>query len=59
MVTVNPGGTGRPMRVISARFAPLPPSRSAIAARPSAKSYTYRIAAPFVGAACCAGLEYV
>ena len=27
VVIVNPGGTGTPMRIISARFAPLPPSR--------------------------------
>ena len=27
VVTVNPGGTGTPMRVISARLAPLPPSK--------------------------------
>src|SRR3954447_8865064 len=40
---VKPGGTGRPMTVISARFAPLPPSRSAIARLPSLKSYTYLV----------------
>jgi len=43
---VNPGGTGIPRSVISARFAPLPPSRSPIWARPSAlpapKKYTLR-----------------
>src|SRR6185437_9653058 len=33
---VNPGGTGRPRLAISARFAPLPPSRSRISALPSA-----------------------
>jgi hypothetical protein len=42
---VKPGGTGRPMLVISARLAPLPPSRFFISARPSAcpfpKKYTY------------------
>src|SRR5665811_1364728 len=37
---MNPGGTGRPIRVISARFAPLPPSRSLRSLWPSAKSYT-------------------
>src|SRR5665811_1685283 len=40
VVMVNPGGTGRPIRVISARFAPLPPSRSLRSLLPSAKSYT-------------------
>src|SRR5215470_202831 len=38
---VNPGGTGSPSLVISARLAPLPPSRSAIVRSPSWKSYTY------------------
>src|SRR4029453_9343564 len=42
---VNPGGTGRPALVISARFAPLPPSVSFIVRSPSAlplpKKYTY------------------
>ena len=33
---VNPGGTGRPALVISARFAPLPPSVSFIVRSPSA-----------------------
>src|SRR4051794_5181516 len=33
---VNPGGTGTPMLVISARFAPLPPSRFFISLFPSA-----------------------
>lgn len=37
------GGTGSPSRVISARFAPLPPSRSAISRPPSANGYTYRV----------------
>src|SRR5262249_40532045 len=45
---VNPGGTGRPRPAISARFAPLPPSRFFIAALPSAvpppKAYTKRAA---------------
>ena len=36
VVIVKPGGTGRPRRVISARLAPLPPSRSFILAPPSA-----------------------
>ncbi|MDH6522166.1 hypothetical protein M2159_008545 [Streptomyces sp. SAI-090] len=30
--TAKPGGTGRPMEVISARLTPLPPSRCAAAA---------------------------
>jgi hypothetical protein len=33
---VKPGGTGIPIAVISARFAPLPPKRSFILAEPSA-----------------------
>src|SRR6478752_8232863 len=33
---VKPGGTGRPRLAISARLAPLPPSRSRISVRPSA-----------------------
>ncbi|MNS58100.1 hypothetical protein D3C72_910070 [compost metagenome] len=37
---VKPGGTGSPALVISARLAPLPPSRSFIEALPSAKRYT-------------------
>src|SRR6185437_2804727 len=37
----NPGGTGRPRLVISARFAPLPPRRSFMSRLPSLKSYTY------------------
>src|SRR5919198_542333 len=37
---VKPGGTGRPMLVISARFAPLPPSRSRMVALPSRNRYT-------------------
>ena len=52
MDTVNPGGTGSPALVISARFAPLPPSRSRIVRSPSAepppKKYTYFA----LGAAC-------
>src|SRR5919112_4319690 len=32
---VNPGGTGRPIRHISARFAPLPPSSGFIVPLPS------------------------
>jgi hypothetical protein len=35
VVIVNPGGTGRPMRHISARFAPLPPSSGFIVPLPS------------------------
>src|SRR5205823_14426603 len=42
---VNPGGTGRPALVISARPAPLPPRRSFMVRLPSAfpfaKKYTY------------------
>src|SRR5262245_44709121 len=45
---VKPAGTGTPSRVISARFAPLPPSRLRCAALPSArpapKKYTRRFA---------------
>ncbi len=40
VVMVKPGGTGRPSLVISARFAPLPPSRSAWSLPPCAKSKT-------------------
>ena len=36
VVIVNPGGTGRPSDVISARLAPLPPSSALSFARPSA-----------------------
>ena len=36
VVIVNPGGTGTPIKFISARFAPLPPSRFLISALPSA-----------------------
>ena len=36
VVRVNPGGTGNPMEAISARFAPFPPRRFFISARPSA-----------------------
>src|SRR5690606_36408636 len=46
VVTVKPGGTGSPARVISARLAPLPPSRSRRAPSPCSKSYTYWTAAP-------------
>ena len=38
VVMVKPFGTGRPSRVISATFAPLPPSRSRISRPPSEKS---------------------
>jgi len=40
---VNPGGTGRPIEAISARFAPLPPNSSRMVALPSVflpKAYT-------------------
>jgi hypothetical protein len=36
VVIVNPGGTGSPSAAISARLAPLPPSRFLSRARPSA-----------------------
>ena len=36
VVRVNPGGTGNPMEAISARFAPFPPRRFFMSARPSA-----------------------
>lgn len=43
---VNPGGTGTPIRVISARLAPFPPSRLFCSRVPSAppppKKYTHR-----------------
>ena len=38
---VNPGGTGSPSFTISARLAPLPPSRSFWSLSPSEKSKTY------------------
>ena len=38
VVMMKPGGTGRPRLVISARFAPLPPSRSFRSLFPSVKS---------------------
>ncbi len=38
VVMVNPGGTGNPMFVISARLAPFPPSRSFMSLLPSEKS---------------------
>src|SRR6266516_3350511 len=38
---VNPGGTGRPMFVISPRLAPFPPRRSFMSLLPSLKSKTY------------------
>ncbi len=45
VVIVNPAGTGRPRLHISARLAPLPPSKFFISERPSAlpgpKKYTY------------------
>src|SRR5262245_34864378 len=51
---VNPGGTGSPMRHISARFAPLPPSSGFIVPLPSVflpKRYTYFPFDPADGAA--------
>src|SRR6266542_3585537 len=41
VVIVNPGGTGRPRFVISARLAPLPPSRNFWSLLPSSKAKTY------------------
>ena len=38
VVMVNPGGTGSPRRVMSATFAPLPPSRSRMSREPSLKA---------------------
>ena len=43
MVIVNPGGTGKPRFVISARLAPLPPSRAFWLLSPSVNSYTYLV----------------
>ena len=40
VVIVKPGGTGSPAFVISARFAPFPPSKLRISALPSLKSHT-------------------
>src|SRR5215211_7734517 len=54
---VKPGGTGRPMRHISARFAPLPPSSGFIVPLPSVlrpKRYTY-LPAPFAADAVALG----
>src|SRR6202007_135373 len=45
VVIVNPGGTGRPILLISARLAPLPPSSSRIGAVPSSKSHTRLVVA--------------
>src|SRR5262249_38739838 len=43
VLIVKPGGTGRPRLVISARFAPLPPSRNFCSFEPSSNAKTYRI----------------
>ena len=47
VVMVKPGGTGRLMLAISARFAPLPPRRLRMSARPSLcpapKLYTHLV----------------
>ncbi len=49
MEIVNPGGTGIPRFVISARFAPLPPRRLRIFALPSSNLYTLLfICSPFL-----------
>ena len=37
VVIVKPGGTGKPRRAISAKFAPLPPSSAPMLAAPSAE----------------------
>jgi len=42
VVIVNPGGTGRPIRLISASPAPFPPRRSRIDASPSSKRRVHR-----------------
>src|SRR6185437_13162928 len=61
---VKPGGTGKPRLAISARLAPLPPSRSRMLARPSAlpspkvKTHLFDFAAACgfdLAAACAAG----
>src|SRR5690606_9648467 len=46
---MKPGGTGRPRLVISARLAPLPPSRSLRSVLPSAKVLTYFVLAVWLG----------
>jgi hypothetical protein len=46
VVIVKPGGTGSPSLVISARLAPLPPSRSTWLRSPSAKSNTQGVPVP-------------
>src|SRR5207302_1561768 len=62
---VKPGGTGRPRLAISARPAPLPPSRLRMPARPSAlplpKRYTHfgLPAAPLTAALAAAALPAV
>src|SRR5260221_11848613 len=50
---VKPEGTGRPRFVISARLAPLPPSRYFCSFEPSSKAYTYGIADLPVGTDAC------
>ncbi len=50
VVMVKPLGTGSPRRVISATFAPLPPSRSRISRPPSEKSYTRLVITPVLTA---------
>ena len=49
VLMVNPGGTGRPSLVISARFAPLPPSSAFWSLSPSVKSYTYLVNGVLLG----------
>ena len=50
VVMVKPGGTGSLARVISARPAPLPPSRSRISLLPSLNKYTHFLAAGLLAA---------
>src|SRR5690625_5172145 len=52
---VNPGGTGSPSFLISARLAPLPPRRSLCSLLPSLKRYTY-LATPISVSAATASL---
>src|SRR4051812_35597483 len=58
---VKPGGTGTPRLVISARFAPFPPSSIFMSLVPSAapppKKYTDRVRAPLPFPASLAGRE--
>src|SRR3546814_17131934 len=56
---VKPGGTGRPRLAISARLAPLPPSRSRMLARPSARTSPKPLTSlPFCAAPFCAAVIF-